>query len=104
MYFALSIGLIFWILVSFFAFKKIFSDRKTSICKSLLRIKKQLPGSFLIFSILLFIISFFFCYKEVAAIKELHGVIGVRFLIAVIFGIIGSLSLSAHIFLKNDQE
>ena len=98
----LMAGLLFWACVVLFGSRAMFAEGRGGLYSLLQPIKSRSPLSLMAAAVVCYAIAIAFCSAEIGAIQQRQGVIGVFFMASVIFGVLGSLVLSAYLFIDSD--
>jgi len=95
-------GVVFWLAMAFLGSMRSYIQQEGRLYHFFYRIKS---GSSLLLLVIVLTglgLSALFCSKEIAAIQDHEGMIGLYFLLSVFFGLLGSTGLSALLFLDSD--
>ena len=89
-------GVLFWMAMAFFGTRNAYRAGEGPLRDLQAALKRRSPVLLLAISAAAATMACVLVFSEIAAVDQLQGVIGVRFVVAVAFGVIGAICLSAH--------
>ena len=92
-------GVFFWMGMAFFGTRNAYLAGEGPLRDLQSSVKRRSPRLLLAIAIVAAGTAFGLVFSEIAAIDQLEGVIGLRFVVAVAFGVVGSMCLSAQLYL-----
>ena len=92
-------GVLFWMAMAFFGTRNAYRSGEGPLRDLQAAIKRRSPVLLLVIAVMAAAMAFGLVFSEIAAVDQLEGVIGLRFVVAVAFGVIGSICLSAQLYL-----
>jgi len=95
-------GLVFWMALAFLGTSHSYKNNSGPLYSLFLSIKSKSAVFLLITSLLLIAIALNFCSIEAESIRNEQGMIGLYFMMSVVSGIAGSISLSAYLYLDSN--
>lgn len=91
-------GVFFWMAMAFFGTRVAYLAGEGPLRDLQAGIKRRSPALLFVIAAIAAAMAFGLVFSEIATVDQLEGVVGLRFVVAVAFGVVGSVCLSAQLY------